>query len=114
MWLRWANVVPLEWVWAICEVDVDRCAGCPRCVAGVECPLGGGRAAATAREELMAMKINLKQWLVWLTIAFVIVFIYRDQRCASDVIGPFLGDIGHLLTNIIHSGAEFLAGFGNR
>jgi hypothetical protein len=62
----------------------------------------------------MSMRINLKQWLVWLTIAFVIVFIYRDPRGASDAIGPFLGDIGHLLTNIINSGAEFLAGFGNR
>ncbi len=62
----------------------------------------------------MSMRINLKQWLAWLTIAFVIVFIYRDPRGASDAIGPFLGDIGNLLTNIIHSGAEFLAGFGNR
>ena len=60
----------------------------------------------------MAMKLNLKQWLVWLTIGFVIVFIYRDPSGASDAIGPFLGDIGHLVTNVIHSGAEFLAGFG--
>lgn len=60
----------------------------------------------------MAMKVNLKQWLVYLMIAFVVVFIYRDPRGASDAIGPFLGDIGHLLTNVINSGAEFLAGFG--
>lgn len=58
------------------------------------------------------MKVNLKQWLVYLMIAFVVVFIYRDPRGASDAIGPFLGDIGHLLTNVINSGAEFLAGFG--
>ena len=57
----------------------------------------------------MAMKVNLRQWFVWLTIAFVVVFIYRDPRGASDAIGPFLGDIGHLVTNVIHSGAEFLA-----
>ncbi|HVW34544.1 MAG TPA: hypothetical protein VHL53_18570 [Acidimicrobiia bacterium] len=60
----------------------------------------------------MKMAINLKQWFVWLTMAFVVVFIYRDPRGASDAIGPFLGDIGHLVTNVIHSGAEFLAGFG--
>jgi hypothetical protein len=35
----------------------------------------------------MAMKVNLKQWFVWLTIAFVVVFIYRDPRGASDAIG---------------------------
>ena len=60
----------------------------------------------------MAMRVNLKQWLVYLTIGFVVVFIYRDPSGASDAIGPFLGDIGHLVTNVIHSGAEFLAGFG--
>ncbi|GEM_PF-4743155 len=58
------------------------------------------------------MAINLRQWFVWLTIAFVVVFIYRDPTGASDAIGPFLGDIGRLVTNVIHSGAEFLAGFG--
>ena len=58
------------------------------------------------------MKLNLKKLFVFLVIAFVIVFIYRDPRGASDAVGPFLGDIGNLLTNVIHSGAEFLAGFG--
>ena len=61
----------------------------------------------------MAMKVNLKQWFVYLTIGFVIVFIYRDPSGASDAIGPFLGDIGHLVTNVIHSGEQFLAGFGD-
>ena len=61
----------------------------------------------------MAMKVNLKQWIVWLTIAFVVVFIYRDPSGASDAIGPVLGDIGHLVTNVIHSGAQFHAGFGD-
>jgi hypothetical protein len=58
------------------------------------------------------MKINVKRLLVILVVAFVIVFIYRDPRGASDAVGPFLGDVGNLLTNVIHSGAEFLAGFG--
>ena len=49
---------------------------------------------------------------MYLTIAFVVVFIYRDPTGASDAIGPFLGDIGQLVTNVIHSGAKFLAGFG--
>jgi hypothetical protein len=60
-----------------------------------------------------AMKLNLKKLFVFLTVAFVVVFIYRDPAGASDAIGPFLGDIGHLVTNTIHSGAEFLAGFGD-
>lgn len=58
------------------------------------------------------MKVNLKKLFVFLIVAFVIVFIYRDPRGASDAVGPFLGDVGNLLTNVIHSGAEFLAGFG--
>ena len=61
----------------------------------------------------MAMKVNLKQWIVYLMIAFVVVFIYRDPSGASDAIGPFLGSLGHLVTNVIHSGSQFLAGFGD-
>jgi hypothetical protein len=61
----------------------------------------------------MAMRINLKQWLVWLTIAFVVVFIYRDPEGASAAVGPFLSALGTLVTNVIQSGAEFLAGFGD-
>jgi hypothetical protein len=60
----------------------------------------------------MAMKVNLRQWFVWLTIAFVVVFIYREPRGASDAIGPFNGDIGQHETNDIHHRAEILAGFG--
>src|ERR671927_25882 len=37
----------------------------------------------------MAMKVNLKQWIVWLTIAFVVVFIYRDPSGPSGR-HPFL------------------------
>lgn len=59
------------------------------------------------------MKVNVKRLLVILIVAFVIVFIYTDPRGASDAIGPFLGDVGNLVTNGIHSGAEFLAGFGD-
>jgi hypothetical protein len=73
---------------------------------------GGAPSSDDCAGGTMAMKVNLKQWFVWLMVAFVIVFIYRDPRGASDAIGPFLGDIGHLVTNVIHSGAEFLAGFG--
>jgi hypothetical protein len=59
------------------------------------------------------MKLNLKKLLLFLVVAFVIVFIYRDPQGASNAIGPFLGDIGNLVTNTIDSGAEFLAGFGD-
>ena len=61
----------------------------------------------------MAMKVNLKQWFVYLTIAFRRRVHLPRPTGASDAIGPFLGDIGHLVTNVIHSGAQFLAGFGD-
>jgi len=59
------------------------------------------------------MAINLRQWFVWLTIAFVVVFIYRDPVGASSAIGPFLGDIGHLVKTVFLRGADFLAGLGH-
>jgi hypothetical protein len=58
------------------------------------------------------MAINLRQWFVWLTIAFVVVFIYRDPVGASSAIGPFLGSIGYLIKNIINSVIAFLGGLG--
>jgi hypothetical protein len=60
----------------------------------------------------MAMRVNLRQWFVWLIIAFVVVFIYRDPVGASAAIGPFLGSIGYLIKNIINSGIAFLGGLG--
>lgn len=56
------------------------------------------------------MAITLKKTLLWLTIAFVIVFIYRNPYRASNDIGTFLGSVGRLLITLVDRAADFLAG----
>ena len=46
------------------------------------------------------------------SVLLAVLFVIAVLGGMRHPIGPFLGDIGHLVTNVIHSGAEFLAGFG--
>jgi hypothetical protein len=57
--------------------------------------------------------LTLKRTLLWLVVIFVIVFIYRQPDQASATIGPFLGDVGNILSRVVHSGAEFLSGLAS-
>lgn len=56
------------------------------------------------------MAITLKKTLLWLTIAFVIVLIYRNPYEASNDIGTFLGSVGRLFITLVEQAAKFLTG----
>lgn len=56
------------------------------------------------------MKVNLKKYLVWLTVAFVLVTIYTEPGPASESIGAFLGTLGSLFVDLLDASAEFAQG----
>jgi hypothetical protein len=58
----------------------------------------------------VAVKIDTKKTLVWLTLAFVIVSIYNNPESSSHSIGAFLGDAGHFFTVLLDKSVDFLAG----
>lgn len=59
------------------------------------------------------MKLNLKQGVIYLALAFVAVMIWSDPRGASDTIGPFLGDVGRFFATILDKGSDFVSGLGD-
>lgn len=56
------------------------------------------------------MAITMKKTVLWLTIAFVLVFIYQNPYRASNDIGAFLGSVGQFLIRLVDRAADFLAG----
>ena len=53
---------------------------------------------------------SLKQILIWLAVAFVIVSIWNDPQGTGSAAGPFLGDVGHFLTEAFRRIAQFFGG----
>lgn len=58
----------------------------------------------------MAVKIDTKKTLIYLTLAFVIVGIYNNPDSSSRSIGAFLGDAGHFFTVLLDKSVAFLGG----
>lgn len=56
------------------------------------------------------MKLNVRRWLVFLTILFVLFSIYNQPASSGESVGTFLGDLGDFLGNAFDSTAEFLGG----
>ena len=56
------------------------------------------------------MTINVKQALLYLITAFVIVSIWTDPHGSSRSIGIFLSHTGHFLAELIDRGAQFISG----
>jgi hypothetical protein len=54
------------------------------------------------------MKITFKQILIYLIIAFVILFIWNDPTGAGDAIGEFFGDVGSFFGDLIDKFSAFL------
>jgi hypothetical protein len=49
----------------------------------------------------------MKQGLIYLALAFVIMNIWNDPNRSSDSMGSFLGDTGHFFAQALDKGAEF-------
>ena len=56
------------------------------------------------------MKLNVKQILIYLTIAFVIVTIWNSPTTTGNSVGDFLGAVGSWLADVVDRGASFLQG----
>ena len=56
------------------------------------------------------MKVNVKQILIYLTIAFVVVTIWNAPQTTGNSVGNFLGAAGGFIVDLIDKGATFLQG----
>ena len=59
------------------------------------------------------MKVNMKQGLIYLALAFVIMSIWNDPNRSSDSMGSFLGDTSHFFAQALDKGAEFFGDLVN-
>jgi hypothetical protein len=58
-------------------------------------------------------KINLKQILLYLIIAFVIVSVWKDPKTSAAYAGDFLSSVGHFLRALYTRLAQFVEGIGS-
>ena len=59
------------------------------------------------------MKVNVKQILIYLTIAFVVVTIWNAPTTTGNSVGDFLGQVGSWIADVVDRGASFLQGLKN-
>ena len=57
--------------------------------------------------------MKLKQGLIYLALAFVIMSIWNDPSRSSDSMGSFLGDTGDFFSQALDKGAEFFGDLVN-
>jgi hypothetical protein len=55
-------------------------------------------------------KLGLKQILLYLTIAFVIVSIWQSPASTAEQVGNFLEDVGGFLLDLIDKSVDFIDG----
>jgi hypothetical protein len=56
------------------------------------------------------LKLTWANLFIWLTIAFVILFIWNAPDTAATAIGDFLGDVGSFFLDVVDKLAEFFSG----
>jgi hypothetical protein len=62
------------------------------------------------RAEGLRLKLNLKQVLVYLTIAFVIVTIWNAPDATGHSVGDFLGSVGAWVADVADRVTTFFKG----
>jgi hypothetical protein len=63
--------------------------------------------------EVSHVKVNVRQILVYLTIAFVLFAIWNAPTTTGNAVGDFLGQVGSWLADVVDKGASFLQGLKN-
>jgi hypothetical protein len=58
------------------------------------------------------VKINLRQALVYLVIAFVVVSIWKSPEASASAFGDFMGNLGSFGSQVIDKLSTFLKGLG--
>jgi hypothetical protein len=61
----------------------------------------------------LQMKITFKQILIYLIIAFVILFIWNDPTGAGNAIGNFFTDVGSFIGDLFNKFASFVSSWSN-
>ena len=56
------------------------------------------------------MKLNVKQLLIYLTIAFVVLSIWNSPTTTGNSVGDFFGALGSWLSDVVSRGADFIQG----
>jgi len=59
------------------------------------------------------VKLNMKQVLLYLIIAFVIVSIWKDPSGSSKTAGTFLGMVGSFFVDLVNKISDFVKGLSN-
>ena len=59
-------------------------------------------------------KLNLKQILIYLVIAFVVVSVWKDPSGSASTAGRFLGNVGNFFVALIDKGSSFIKGLTNK
>jgi hypothetical protein len=64
--------------------------------------------------EVATMNIeNVKKLLVYLSLAFVVVSVWRDPAGSADAAGAFLSSVGSFFAAVIDKGSAFLKGLAD-
>ena len=56
---------------------------------------------------------NIKKILVYLSLAFVIVSVWRDPAGSANAAGDFLATVGTFFSSVIDKGSAFLKGLAD-
>jgi hypothetical protein len=59
------------------------------------------------------MNITVRKILLWLVIAFIILFIWNDPAGAGDAIGNFLTDVGDFFSDLFNKFADFVSSWSD-
>ena len=59
------------------------------------------------------MKLNLKQVVLYLIIAFVLVSVWKDPSGSSTQAGHFLGMVGTFFVDLVNKISTFVKGLSN-
>ncbi len=56
---------------------------------------------------------NVKKILIYLSLAFVVVSLWRDPTGSADAAGAFLSSVGSFFSTMIDKGSQFLKGLAD-
>ena len=56
---------------------------------------------------------NIKKILIYLSLAFVVVSVWRDPAGSADAAGAFLSSVGSFFAAVIDKGSAFLKGLAD-
>jgi enoyl-[acyl-carrier protein] reductase II len=71
------------------------------------------RTAQCRAGGLQTMNITVRKILLWLVIAFIILFIWNDPAGAGDAIGNFLTDVGDFFSDLFNKFADFVSSWSD-